>query len=49
VSVYSPPGAFTSSIFPREWSDRLDEFFSDVRLELMDGVGHYAPIIGRAD
>ena len=31
-------------LFPREWSDRLDEFFSDVRLRLVDGVGHYAPL-----
>jgi pimeloyl-ACP methyl ester carboxylesterase len=31
-------------LFPREWSDRLDEFFSDVRLEFVDGVGHYAPL-----
>lgn len=31
-------------LFPREWSDKLDEFFSDVRLQLVDGVGHYAPL-----
>jgi pimeloyl-ACP methyl ester carboxylesterase len=31
-------------LFPREWSDRLDEFFSDVRLRFVDGVGHYAPL-----
>ena len=31
-------------IFPREWSDRLDEFFTDVSLEMLDGVGHYTPL-----
>jgi pimeloyl-ACP methyl ester carboxylesterase len=31
-------------LFPREWSDRLDEFFSDVSLRYVDGVGHYAPL-----
>jgi pimeloyl-ACP methyl ester carboxylesterase len=31
-------------LFPREWSDRLDEFFSDVRLRFVDSVGHYAPL-----
>jgi pimeloyl-ACP methyl ester carboxylesterase len=32
------------AIFPREWSDRLDEFFTDVSLEMLDGVGHYTPL-----
>ena len=31
-------------LFPRDWSDRLDEFFSDVRLRLVDGAGHFAPL-----
>ncbi|WP_433010404.1 alpha/beta fold hydrolase [Kribbella sp. CA-294648] len=31
-------------LFPRAWSDRLDDFFSDVRLRFVDGVGHYAPL-----
>ena len=31
-------------LFPRMWSDRLDDFFSDVRLRLVDGAGHYAPL-----
>ena len=83
VEVYSPPGAFTSSIawyrtssspvsayveevapkaedrirtpttvlwqefdpiFPREWSDRLGEFFTDFSLEFLPGVGHFTPL-----
>jgi pimeloyl-ACP methyl ester carboxylesterase len=32
------------SLFPREWSDRLDEFFADVRLRHLDGVGHFVPL-----
>lgn len=31
-------------LFPRAWSDRIDDFFSDARLRLVDGVGHYAPL-----
>lgn len=31
-------------LFPREWSDRVDEFFSQARLRLVDGAGHYAPL-----
>lgn len=30
-------------LYPRAWSDRLGEFFSDVRLRFVDGVGHFAP------
>jgi pimeloyl-ACP methyl ester carboxylesterase len=31
-------------LFPREWSDRLDEFFTDVQLETVDGAGHFTPV-----
>jgi len=31
-------------LFPRTWSDRLDDFFVDVNLHLVDGVGHFTPI-----
>jgi pimeloyl-ACP methyl ester carboxylesterase len=31
-------------LFPRAWSDRLDDFFSDVELRTVDGVGHFAPV-----
>jgi pimeloyl-ACP methyl ester carboxylesterase len=31
-------------LFPREWSDRIDSFFSRARLRFVDGVGHYAPL-----
>jgi pimeloyl-ACP methyl ester carboxylesterase len=30
-------------LFAREWSDRLGEFFSDVELVELDGVGHFTP------
>ncbi|HEU5418298.1 MAG TPA: alpha/beta hydrolase [Streptosporangiaceae bacterium] len=30
-------------LFPREWSDRLEEFFSDVTLTHLDGAGHFTP------
>ena len=31
-------------LFPREWADRLDEFFADVRLTDMPGTGHFSPL-----
>ena len=31
-------------LFPREWSDRIDAFFSQARLRFVDGAGHYAPL-----
>lgn len=32
------------SLFPRQWSDRLNEFFTDARLHPVDGVGHFTPV-----
>lgn len=31
-------------LFPREWSDRLGEFFTDAVVEPVDGVGHFVPV-----
>src|SRR6202042_3225915 len=31
-------------LFPREWSDRIDKFFTRARLRFVDGAGHYAPL-----
>lgn len=31
-------------LFPRAWSDRLDEFFSQVALHPVNGVGHFTPV-----
>jgi pimeloyl-ACP methyl ester carboxylesterase len=31
-------------LFPRDWSDRLDEFFSDISIRFIDGAGHFAPL-----
>jgi pimeloyl-ACP methyl ester carboxylesterase len=31
-------------IFPLAWSDRLDDFFTDLRLERLPGVGHFTPL-----
>jgi pimeloyl-ACP methyl ester carboxylesterase len=31
-------------LFPPAWSDRLDEFFADVTLEHLRGVGHFSPL-----
>ncbi|GAA5124782.1 alpha/beta hydrolase [Pseudonocardia adelaidensis] len=31
-------------LFPRAWSDRLEQFLSDVELRPLDGAGHFAPL-----
>jgi pimeloyl-ACP methyl ester carboxylesterase len=31
-------------LFPQAWSDRLDDFFSDVELRELSGVGHFVPL-----
>ncbi len=31
-------------LFPRRWSDRLDEFFADATLRTVDGAGHFTPV-----
>lgn len=31
-------------LFPVEWADRIDDFFAQARLRLVDGVGHFAPL-----
>jgi pimeloyl-ACP methyl ester carboxylesterase len=31
-------------LFPREWSDRVGQFFSDVEVRKLDGAGHFAPL-----
>ena len=32
------------AIFPVEWSDRLDDFFSNYTLERLPNVGHFTPL-----
>jgi pimeloyl-ACP methyl ester carboxylesterase len=29
---------------PREWSDRIGEFFASATLTGLDGVGHFSPL-----
>jgi pimeloyl-ACP methyl ester carboxylesterase len=31
-------------LFPREWSDRLGEFFAAAELAWLDGAGHFSPL-----
>jgi pimeloyl-ACP methyl ester carboxylesterase len=31
-------------LFPREWSDRLGEFFAAAELSWLDGAGHFSPL-----
>ena len=31
-------------LFPREWSDRIGEFFAAAELAWLDGVGHFSPL-----
>jgi pimeloyl-ACP methyl ester carboxylesterase len=31
-------------LFPRDWSDRVGEFFTDVTVTPVDGVGHFVQV-----
>jgi pimeloyl-ACP methyl ester carboxylesterase len=31
-------------LFPTAWGDRLGAFFSDVRLQILEGAGHFSPL-----
>jgi pimeloyl-ACP methyl ester carboxylesterase len=31
-------------LFPAEWADALDDWFTDVQLEVLPGVGHFVPL-----
>jgi pimeloyl-ACP methyl ester carboxylesterase len=31
-------------LFPTAWSDRIDEFFADAELSVLDGVGHFVAL-----
>jgi pimeloyl-ACP methyl ester carboxylesterase len=31
-------------LFPQAWSDRIDDWFADAELRMLDGVGHYVPV-----
>ena len=31
-------------LFPREWGDRIDDFFADAALTDMPGAGHFSPL-----
>ncbi|MCC3771291.1 alpha/beta fold hydrolase [Streptomyces sp. UNOC14_S4] len=31
-------------LFPRAWSDRLGDFFTNVTVEFADGIGHFVPV-----
>jgi pimeloyl-ACP methyl ester carboxylesterase len=31
-------------LFPPEWSDRLDDFYADVELHALPGIGHFVPL-----
>ncbi len=31
-------------LFPLAWADALDDWFSDVQLQVLPGVGHFVPL-----
>jgi pimeloyl-ACP methyl ester carboxylesterase len=31
-------------LFPRAWSDKVDDWFADARLTPVDGIGHFVPV-----
>jgi pimeloyl-ACP methyl ester carboxylesterase len=36
-------------LFPPEWADRLDDYFSDVAVQFCSGAGHFTPLECAAD
>ena len=36
-------------LFPREWSDRIGEFFAAAELSWLDGAGHFSPLEAPGD
>ena len=36
-------------LFTRDWADRVGEFFADIRMTFVDGIGHYVPVESPAD
>ena len=36
------PGA--DPLFPTDWADRLTDHFTDVRLDVIHGCGHFVPV-----
>ena len=36
-------------LFPRDWSDRIGEFFAEARLTYLNGAGHFTPREAPAD
>jgi pimeloyl-ACP methyl ester carboxylesterase len=36
-------------LFPRAWSDRLGEFFADITMHPVDGIGHFTPLEAPAE
>jgi pimeloyl-ACP methyl ester carboxylesterase len=31
-------------LFPQQWADRLDDYFTEARLHIADGAGHFTPL-----
>jgi pimeloyl-ACP methyl ester carboxylesterase len=31
-------------LFPPAWADRLDDYFADLTLRTLSGVGHFVPL-----
>jgi pimeloyl-ACP methyl ester carboxylesterase len=31
-------------LFPLAWSDRIDDYFADAELTVLDGIGHFVPV-----
>jgi pimeloyl-ACP methyl ester carboxylesterase len=36
-------------LFTRDWADRVEEFFADIRVTFVDGIGHYVPVEAPAE
>lgn len=47
IKIHAPTDVLWPShdpLFPRKWSDRLTDYFTDVHLHKADGAGHFTPL-----
>jgi pimeloyl-ACP methyl ester carboxylesterase len=47
IKIHTPTNVLwpqRDPMFPPEWADRLDDYFTDVRLHFAQGAGHFTPL-----
>ena len=47
IKIHAPTDVLWPShdpLFPPQWADRLEHYFTDVLLHMADGTGHFTPL-----